>query len=190
MPGTAASGSVAQSHAVREPSSTGSPSSWNVPCPSAVLHCWASSSLTFGMAPTSAYSAWPHLSATMVFTQGMPWYVLRIRSSSATDRAWSVSKKWFRTRKFPAFTSRMANAVVGVHGSGTPTRLSNTGPYLVHHSDLVTFCSDPPGCLAITETMRSSIGVGVPSWRYEVGSPGTSVSWYGVNRNAVDTVWL
>ena len=25
---------------------------------------------------------------------------------------------------------------------------------------------------------------------YDVGSPGVSVSWYGVNLNAVETVWL
>src|SRR6266540_6618993 len=69
-----------------------------------------------------------------------------------------------------------------ISGSGTPTRSSNTGPYRVHHSVRVTFRSEPSGCRAITETVRGSIGVGWPSWRYWVGWPGTSVSWYGVNR--------
>src|SRR5213593_1023127 len=97
----------------------------------------------------------------------MPWYSLRIFSTSPT-----------------------AKAVVSVHGRGTPTRSVNTGPYRVHHSVLVTVWRDPSGWRAWTETGRGSMATGCPSRRYDVGSPGTSVSWYGVNRNAVETVWL
>src|SRR5437867_1264361 len=139
----------------------------------------------------SAYSAFPRLSAAIVLTHGIPWYVLRMRRTSPTVRAWFTSKKWLRTRpKLSAFASRMAKAVVGVHGSGTPTRSVNTGPYRVHHSVLVTFWREPSSCRAITETSRGSIATGCPSCMYDVGIPGASVSWYGVNRNAVDTVWL
>src|SRR5207244_2280647 len=60
----------------------------------------------------------------------------------------------------------------------------------VHHSVLVTVWRDPSGWRAWTETGRGSMATGCPSRRYDVGSPGTSVSWYGVNRNAVETVWL
>src|SRR6266576_911052 len=83
----------------------------------------------------SAYSAWPHLSAAIVLTHGMPWYSLRIFSTSPTVRARSGWRAW-------------------------------------------------------TATGRGSMATGCPSRRYDVGSPGTSVSWYGVNRNAVETVWL
>src|SRR5437667_398197 len=48
----------------------------------------------------------------------------------------------------------------------------------------------PAGWRAWTETGGGSMATGCPSRRYDVGSPGTSVSWYGVNRNAVETVWL
>src|SRR2546428_118406 len=121
----------------------------------------------------------------------MPWYSLRIFSTSPTVRARSTSKKWFRTRpKFSAFTSRMAKAVVSVHGRGTPTRSVNTGPYRVHHSVLVTVWRDPSGWRAWTETGRGSMATGCPSRRYDVGSPGTSVSWYGVDREAGETGWV
>ena len=48
----------------------------------------------------------------------------------------------------------------------------------------------PSGCLAMIVTFRGVIATALPSCRYSVGCPGTRVSWNGVNRNAVDTVWL
>jgi len=44
------------------------------------------------------------------------------------DFALFVSKKWLKTRKLLALASRIANAVVGVQGSGTPTSSVNSGP--------------------------------------------------------------
>ena len=46
-----------QSHDDVDPSRTGSPSSWKVAAPSAVLHCCASELGTLGMVPMSAYIA-------------------------------------------------------------------------------------------------------------------------------------
>jgi hypothetical protein len=71
-PGSTESGSVPQSHAEREPSSTGRPSAVNVAVPSAVLQFAACSSVTCGIAPMSAYAALPERSATIVFTHGIP----------------------------------------------------------------------------------------------------------------------
>ena len=76
-----------QSQAFREPSRMGSPTSAYVAAPSAVSQFWASASVTCGIVPMSAYSACPHLSAAIVFTHGIPWYRLRIRSTSPTVRA-------------------------------------------------------------------------------------------------------
>ena len=48
----------------------------------------------------------------------------------------------------------------------------------------------PFGCLASTVTSRGVIATALPFCRYSVGWPLTRVSWNGVNRNAVDEVWL
>jgi hypothetical protein len=119
---------VSHAHAEREPSSTGRPSSWKVAAPSTVLHCRAFESGTLGIAPMSAYSAPPPRSAAIVLTHGMPSYFFRISSSCCTDCAMSVSRKWLNTRKLSAFASAIANAVTGVHGSGTPTSEFMIGP--------------------------------------------------------------
>ena len=42
----------------------------------------------------------------------------------------------------------------------------------------------------MTVTLRGVMATAWPFCRYSVGWPLTSVSWNGVNRNAVDTVWL
>ena len=42
----------------------------------------------------------------------------------------------------------------------------------------------------MTVTVRRIMATGWPFSRYSVGWPGTRVSWYRVNRNAVETVWL
>src|SRR4051812_1722427 len=190
MPGIAESLSGFQSQDVRDPSSTGSPSSLKVAAPSAVSQTRVIAFETLGTVPISAYNACPPLSDTIVLTHGMPSYFLRIASSWLVDVARSVSKKWLKTRKLSTFASRIANAVAAVHGKGMPRMLLNTGPYLVHHNVCVTVPRLPSAFLTVTETVRGCILVGCPSTRYEVGFPGTSVSWYGVNRNAVETVWL
>src|SRR3954471_19369126 len=138
MPGIAESLLVFQSHDVRDPSSTGGPSSRKVAAPTAVLQMRAIEFGTLGTVPMSAYNACPLLSDTMVLTHGMPSYFLRIASSSLVDVARSVSKKWLKTRKLSTLASRIANAVAAVHGSGMPRMLLKTGPYLVHHSVCVT----------------------------------------------------
>src|SRR5688572_10579078 len=81
----------------------------------------------------------------------------------------------------------MAKAVAGVHGKiGRPSRLVRIGPKRVLYSVLVAVVVGP----VRTVTVRLVMGVGLPSYRYVVGLPGTRVSWKGVNRNAVLTVWL
>src|SRR3954463_11884984 len=142
------------------------------------------------MAPMSAYKACPLLSATIVLTHGMPWYFFSTFNTPAADDAWSTPRKWLKTRKLSALASRIVNAVSAVHGSGMPRMLLNTGPYRVHHVEWVAVCSLPSLPLTVTLTVRCCIFVGVPSTRYDVGSPGTNVSWYGGRRNAVETVWL
>ncbi len=42
----------------------------------------------------------------------------------------------------------------------------------------------------VTVTSRDVIATGWPFCLYSVGCLATSVSWYGVNLKAVDTVWL
>src|SRR5689334_11398371 len=65
-----------------------------------------------------------------------------------------------------------------------PRRLVKIGPCLVDQSVRLVLC---PG-RSSTVTVREVILVGTPSYRYDVGSPGTSTSWNGVNRYDVDTV--
>src|SRR3954454_3185389 len=98
-------------------------------------------------------------------------------STSGAEVAWFTAKKWLRMRKFWALASPIANAVVGVQGSGTPTSELNTGPQRVEYSVRLTSSSEPSGCLDCTVTVRLVIASGLPSTRYVVGDPGTRVSW-------------
>jgi hypothetical protein len=93
-----------------------------------VLQFDAISSVTCGIEPMSAYRAEPPLSATIVLTHGMPWYLRRMSSTFCADCALLTSKKWLKTRKLSTFTSRIANAVVGPQGSGMPASSVRTGP--------------------------------------------------------------
>ena len=102
--------------------------SWKVAERNAVSHCWAFEFGTLGIAPMSAYSAWPVRSATIVLTHGMPSYFFRMSSSWFADFAMSVSRKWLNTRKLSAFASARANAVTGVHGNGMPSIDVKIGP--------------------------------------------------------------
>src|SRR5436305_15113648 len=103
----------------------------------------------------------------------MPSYLSRIDSSSAADDAMSVKRKWLNTRKLSTLASRIANAVVSVHGNGMPRIELKTGPYRVHHNVCVTVDIEPSPFLTVTVTVLGSIAVGVPSYRYCVGWPGT-----------------
>src|SRR3954469_9572781 len=107
----------------------------------------------------------------------MPWYFFRTFSTAAADGAWSTPRKWLKTRKLSALTSRMVNAVSAVHGSGMPRMLLNTGPYRVHHVECASVFRLPALRLTVALTVRCCLFVGVPSTRYDVGSPGTNVSW-------------
>src|SRR5437763_10223549 len=191
MPGAAALGSLPQSQAVLEPSGIGSPTRANVTWPSGVLQVFAWASVTFGMAPMSAYRATPSRSLTIVFTQGMPWYFCRIDSTCWVVVARSMPNQVLTARgRLPALTSPKANPCEVPQGSEMPDRLLNIGPYLVHQNVWCTGARLPSGCLAMIVTRRGVIATALPSCRYSVGWPGTRASWNGVNRNAVDTVWL
>src|SRR3954452_16906045 len=120
----------------------------------------------------------------------MPSYFFSTRSSSAAERANAESRKWLKTRKLSEFASFIANALTGVHGSGTPTSELKIGPKRLDHSVRLCGFSEPSDWHTCTATVRLVICSGWPSYRYVVGEPGTSVSWYGVKRNAVETVWL
>src|ERR1700678_3500733 len=90
----------------------------------------------------------------------------------------SMENQVFRARaRLRALASSKANAVVVVHGSGTLNSASNTGPYRVEYSVLVTVVRPPPGARAVTVTARLVMAAGWPLTSYSVGCPGTRVSW-------------
>jgi len=64
------------------------------------------------------------------------------------------------------------------------------GPYSVSYRVRLRSESEPSGLRTSTVTSVRVISRGSPSTRYVVGDPGTSFSSIGVNRNAVETVWL
>ena len=129
MPGAAAPRPVAQSHAVREPSRIGRPKAGNVWAPSGVSQVAALASDTPGMAPMSAYSAWPCLSETIVLTQGMPWYLFRTASTWRVDDARSKPNQVLNARaRLSALTSFNAKAVLAVQGNDKPENEFRTGP--------------------------------------------------------------
>src|SRR6185437_5827144 len=126
----------------------------------------------------SAYRAWPDRSETMVFTQGMPWYLFRTASTWPVVSARLMPNQVFMAlARLPALASRSVNADVLVHGTGVPSRLLITGPYRVDHSVRVTRASEPSGRRATTVTARWVIATGRPFSRYSVGCPLTRLSW-------------
>src|SRR5215510_14632089 len=190
MPGTAAPGSFAQSQEVVAPFRIGSPRLWNVSLPRGVSHLFASALVTFGMAPMSAYRARPARSVAIVFAQGMPWYFFRMLSICwVLDARAKPNQVWNARARLLALASAKAYAVVVLQGNGMPAKLK-TGPLRVHQRVWVTGARVPSGCLAITVTVRGVIATALPFCRYSVGWPLTRVSWNGVNRQAVDVVWL
>src|SRR5215472_5070087 len=187
MPGAAASESFAQSQEVVAPLRIGSPEL----LPSGVPHLFASALVTFGMVPMSAYRASPARSVAIVLAQGMPWYFFRIdRICWVLDARAKPNQVLAARARLLALASAKANAVVLVHGRGMPSKLLKTGPYRVHQRVWVTGARVPFGCLASTVTVRGVIATALPFCRYSVGWPWTRVSWNGVDRQAVDVVWL
>src|SRR5262249_7811191 len=121
----------------------------------------------------------------------MPWYLCRIDSTCWVEVARSMPNQVLTARaRLPALASAKANPCEVSQGKEIPARLLNIGPYRVHQNVWCTGARLPSGCLAMIVTFRGVIATGLPSCRYSVGCPGTRVSWNGVNRNAVDTVWL
>src|SRR3954447_15915875 len=164
MPFAAAPLSVPQAHEEREPSRMGSPSELKATWPIGVSQRWASASVTCGIVPMSAYSAWPVRSAAIVLTQGSPSKRLRIACRRRTDWAWSTARKCENTRKFVRLASARAKADVVVQGSDWPCRLSKIGPHREDHRVWWTRLSPPPERIG-TDTLRDVMWWTFPSTR-------------------------
>lgn len=173
MPGCTASGSEPSAQSLLEPSSTASPDDGYVARPSGVEHRCASSSVILGSTCDWEKNECPDESAAMVFTHGSPWVRRNVVWMSAVLRALLNPRPVSGDRRFVAFGSLSAYAVVAVHGSGSPAPSEvTTGPYRVHHCVRVT--AAPP--FTATETVRFTMRSGSPSTRYTVGSAGSRVS--------------
>ncbi len=97
--------------------------------PSGVEQRSARSSVILGSTCDWAKNECPARSAAIVFTHGMPWFRCSDRSTSFVPRALLKPRPVSAIRRFVAFGSFSAYAVVAVHGNGSAAPIDVvTGP--------------------------------------------------------------